>query len=368
MARKLKVDTPFLVGVIILIIGGFFIFSSASLGLLVHGDVKYSNVTFNQTVFGLLFGTVAFIITSKINYKFWRRHAFYIFIISIVLCLLVFVPKIGFEHGGAKRWLLLGPVSFQPSEILKIAFIIYLSAWISGIGERVKTLKFGLMPLSVLYVICATLLLLQPDTDTFVILFLSGIAIFLVGGGKLKHIGILLLVCIIGIVLVAIFRPYVRSRIQTFIDPSHDPQGSSYQIQQSLIAIGSGKITGRGFGQSIQKFSFLPEPIGDSVFAVAAEEFGFIGSTALIILFVFFAFRGLRIATRAPDTFSGLVVVGIVILIVSQSFVNIGAMLGVFPLTGIPLLFVSQGGTALAITLAEAGIILNISKYQRSSN
>ena len=152
----------------------------------------------------------------------------------------------------------------------------------------------------------------------------------------------------------------------TFINPLSDVLGSGWQIKQSLIAIGSGEWFGRGFGQSVQKFQYLPEPIGDSIFAVAAEEFGFIGSVLLITLFLFLAFRGFKIAAKAPDSFSGLLTVGIVILIVSQSFINIGSMLGVMPLTGLPLLFVSHGGSALLFVLAEIGIILNISKFRKT--
>jgi cell division protein FtsW len=154
-------------------------------------------------------------------------------------------------------------------------------------------------------------------------------------------------------------------RVMTFLQPSADPQGSGYQINQSLIAIGSGHWVGRGFGQSIQKFSYLPEPIGDSIFSVAAEEFGFIGSVCILLLFLFFAFSGLKIAARSPDYFGGLVVVGIVILIVSQSFMNIASMLGVMPLTGEPLLFISHGGSAMLFALAEVAIILNISRSMK---
>ena len=160
-------------------------------------------------------------------------------------------------------------------------------------------------------------------------------------------------------------RPYIFDRIETFIKPGEDLQGSSYQLNQSLIAIGSGQIFGRGFGQSVQKFNYLPEPIGDSIFAVAAEEWGFVGSTVLIFLFLAFAIRGLKIATWSSDIFGGLLATGIVILITVQSLVNIASMLGVFPLTGMPLLFVSHGGTALFFAMAEVGIILNISKQRQ---
>jgi len=209
-------------------------------------------------------------------------------------------------------------------------------------------------------------LLKQPDTDTYLIIVFSGLAIFLAGGGKWKYIFIAGIIGVLGIVALAFAKPYIMSRITTFMHPENNALGSGYQIQQSLIAIGSGGLTGRGFGQSIQKFNFLPEPIGDSIFAVAGEEFGFFGAITIIILFIFFTFRGLKIATRVPDTFGRLMVVGIVILIVSQAFVNIGAMVGVLPLSGIPLPFISHGGTALFMTLAEVGIVLNISKNKKN--
>jgi cell division protein FtsW len=361
-------DRPFLIAVIILIIFGFFIFSSASLGLLAQGGGKYENVAFSQTFFGLFIGTIALIATSRISYKSWRKYSFYFFLSALILTTLVFVEGLGLEHAGAKRWLIIGNFSFQPSELLKIAFIAYVASWISGIREKITTVKYGLLPLLMILLPVGFILLNQPDTDTFVVIALSGFAMFLTAGGKWRHIFILIIIAIIGLFVIANYRPYIRDRLTTFVNPAANSQTTGYQIQQSLIAIGSGGIAGRGFGQSIQKFNFLPEPIGDSIFAVAAEEFGFLGGSFIIALFAFFAVRGMHIASRTDDSFGRLLIVGIVILIVSQAFINIGAMLGVLPLTGIPLPFVSHGGTALLITLAEIGIILNISKQRRLRN
>lgn len=363
--KKFKVDLPFLISVIVLIIGGYLIFRSASLGLLSKQPIKYAGVAFNQTVFGLILGSIACFFTSKIDYKIYRKYAFFIFVASVVVTLLVFVPDLGFSHGGAKRWVRIGTFSFQPSEFLKIGFVIFLSAWMASVKERVKTLKYGLTPFVVMVSIVGLVLLLQPDTDTFLITVFAGIAIYLSSGGKWKHILALGLICVLGLGILAYERPYVRARINTFINPAHDSLGSGYQIQQSLIAIGSGGLFGRGFGQSIQKFNVLPEPMGDSIFAVASEEFGFVGATSIILLFIFFCIRGLKIASRTPDAFGRLMVVGIVIMISSQAFVNIGAMVGVLPLSGITLPFVSHGGTALFMTLAEVGIVLNISKSRK---
>jgi cell division protein FtsW len=361
------VDKQFLFLIIVLIVFGFVIFSSASLGLLAQGGGKYSNVAFSQTFFGLFLGTIALIVTSRIHYRAWRKYAFWLFLGALILTVMVFIPGLGFEHGGAKRWLSIGNFSFQPSELLKAAFIIYVATWISGIKDKISTVKEGLMPLMIILTLVGLILLNQPDTDTFAVIMFGGFAMFLVAGGKWKHVFMLILAAIIGLVIIASVRPYIKQRLLTFVNPADNGQTSGYQIQQSLIAVGSGGFTGRGFGQSIQKFNFLPEPIGDSIFAVAAEEFGFLGATTIILLFVFLTIKGLRIALKTQDFFGRLLVVGIVIMIVSQAFLNIGAMLGVLPLTGIPLPFISHGGTALLITLGMIGIVLNVSRHEKQT-
>lgn len=366
--NKIKADIPFLISLTILVVAGFLIFSSASLGLLSKNTVKYANVAFNQTFFGLFLGSLACLVTSKIPFQFYKKNAFFIFVGGLILTILVFVPGIGLSHGGAKRWVTFKIISFQPSEILKIAYVIYFAAWVARAKDKIKTFSHGLLPFVVITGLVGATLLAQPDTDTFMVTTAGGLAIFLAGGGRWRHILLLLCVGVVGLGIVAYSRPYVMSRINTFISPEKNAQGSGYQIQQSLIAVGSGGLYGRGFGQSIQKFNYLPEPIGDSIFAVSAEEFGLIGSTLLILLFVFFALRGLKIASNVTDPFGRLLIVGIVILIISQAFVNIGAMVGILPLSGITLPFVSHGGTSLFIALAEAGIILNISKQARSKH
>jgi cell division protein FtsW len=359
------IDRTFLWLSVILTLSGLFIFSSAAMGLLTRDGATFTSVAVNQIGLGLILGLVAFAVAVKIPYTFWRRYAFYIFIFSLVVSILVFVPHIGIIHGGAKRWIDVFGLSFQPSELLKIGVILYFAAWLTSVRKKISDFKFGLLPLTIIIAIVGVILLKQPDTDTFLVIFLAILGMYLAGGGRWRDILILLILAVLAVGVLAMFRPYLLDRITTFIDPTSDPLGSGYQIQQSLIAIGSGGLTGRGFGQSIQKFNYLPEPIGDSIFAVAGEEFGFIGCFILIALFVLLSLRGLRIADRASDSFGGLTVVGIVILIVSQSFFNIASMLAVLPLSGTPLLFVSHGGTALAFTLGEIGLVLNISKHQR---
>jgi cell division protein FtsW len=362
---KLAVDRPFLIAVVVLVITGFLIFSSAALGLLARETVTFSSVAFSQFFFGIIGGTLALMIASIVPYKRFKPYAIHIFAATVVLTLFVFIPGLGFEHNGARRWLSLGSFTFQPAELLKLGTIIVAAAWFAQVGKRTRTYRYGLVPFLAGIGIVGLVLLAQPDTGTFMVIAAAAGSIYFVAGARWIHIGIGALVgaALSGLLMLA--RPYIWERIVAFMDPNIDPLGASYQIQQSLIAIGSGGLFGRGFGQSIQKFNYLPEPMGDSIFAVAAEEFGFFGCTLLIGLFLFLALRGLHIATRAPDQFSRLLVVGIVILIVAQSFINMASMLGVLPLTGLPLLFVSHGGSALLVTLAEIGIVLNVSRYMK---
>jgi len=361
------VDRTLLIIVVLLVIVGFFIFSSASLGLLAREGATFSSVAFSQILFGIVGGGLALLVLSQIHYRNWRKYAFYIFLLTLLLTLAVFIPDLSFSHGGAQRWILIGGFSFQPSELLKIGFIIYIATWLSGVHKVIGTTLKGTVPFAAIVGGVGLILLLQPDTDTFLIMATAATAMFIVAGGRWRDVFLMGGVAILLVVALAFTRPYIMDRITTFIDPSQDPLGAGYQINQSLIAIGSGGITGRGFGQSIQKFEYLPEPIGDSIFAVYAEEFGFIGSVILIGLLSIFTFRGYKIAAHATDLFGMLLVVGFMTLIVTQAFLNIAAMLGLAPLSGLPLPFISHGGTALLATLASVGIVLNVSKYQRRS-
>jgi cell division protein FtsW len=359
-----SVDKILLTIVVILVAAGFLIFSSASLGLLARNGASFGSVAFSQFAFGIIGGGIALFITSNIYYRNWRRFAFYIFIASLLLTLAVFIPGIGMSHGGATRWIDLGFISFQPSEFLKIGFIIYLATWFSGLHKKIDDWRYGLAPFIASVGFVGVIMLAQPDTDTFVIMAASGMAMFIAAGANWKHIGGIIAAGVLGIIIIALFRPYVMDRLTTFLDPEADPLGSGYQIQQSLIAIGSGGAVGRGFGQSIQKFEYLPEPIGDSIFAVYAEEFGFLGTSILIIALVSLALRGYKTAAQADDIFGTLLVTGFITVIIAQAFLNIAAMTGMAPLSGLPLPFISHGGTALMATLAALGIVLNVSKYR----
>ncbi len=361
---RAPIEKSYLILVLVLAFAGFFIFSSASLGLLAQTGATTKSVLTSQAI-GLGLGLIFFYIFSKINYKLFRKYAFFIFIGAIALNLVLFIPQLSLFYNGASRWIIIGPVSFQPSEFLKIAFIIYFAAWLAHKKAKISDFKSGLLPFLVLMAVTGALLLSQRDTDTFAIIFATGLGQLIIAGGKLRHIGLGILAIIAVVALVAYFRPYARERIMTFIDPSSDPQGAGYQIQQSLIAVGSGGIFGRGYGQSIQKFGYLPEPVGDSIYAVAGEEFGFLGTVSLVILFLLFAIKCLALAARSPDVFGGLLVSGIAILVIVESFMNMASEIGLIPLSGIPLLFVSHGGTALILALSASGIVANVSRHAK---
>ncbi len=365
--REKKIDKFFLIIVILLFTIGVAMFMSASLGILVKNEKTFFSVLFNQIILGLGLGLLGMYITFKINYKFWRKYSFYIFLFSILITIAVFIPYLGWSHGGAQRWIKFGPASFQPVEILKLSFVIYFAAWLSWAKNRVQNFKFGILPFVVMLTIIAVILFKQPDTKSFILITITGISMLFISGVPMKYIlgtGIGIMFVLISLIF---FTPYLQERMKTFINPSTDPRGSSYQIQQSLIALGSGGIFGRGFGQSIQKFSYLPEPQGDSIFAVLGEELGFVGVSITIFLYLLFILRGFRIANNSPDLFSRLLVSGIVILIIMQSFMHIASVTGVFPLTGVPLPFMSHGGTSLMIYLTAIGIVLNISKFQKNT-
>lgn len=363
--KQKPLDKIFLSIVLLLTAAGFFLFTSASLGLLARdGGANFSNVFLKQVFVGLFLGLLALFGTSHFHYKHIRKFSFYFFLFAIILSLGVFIPGIGMAHGGAKRWINLGFISFQPSEFLKLGFVLYFATWLSAAKDKVRTFKYGTGPFLVIMAIVAILLFLEPDAGTFGILAIAGAGMFFIAGGRLTHMLLLAVIAALSFTILLHFKPYAKERVLTFLEPDRDPYGSGYQLNQSLIAVGSGGAFGRGFGQSIQKFNFLPEPTNDAIYAVASEEFGFVGSVSIVLMFLFFAMRGFHIAGRSPDTWSRLVVFGIVLLVVSQSFINIASMLGIFPLTGVPLLFVSHGGTALLFALAEAGIILNISRWK----
>lgn len=364
MKRNQQIDRPLIIILAILIFGGCLIFASAAFGLLARGATHTSSVVFNHLALGVGLGLVALVACTIIDLRLWRRFAPYIFGLALIATAMVFIPGLGAEHGGGRRWIILFGTSFQPSELLKIATVIIAAAYFAGIKQKASTLQYGLGGFLAIIALPALLLLLQPDMGTLGIIILGAFSVYIAAGASWRDIALVLLIGLLTLSVLAIARPYVRDRIVTFFDPSHAQHDQGYQIKQSLIAVGSGGFAGRGFGQGIQKFTYLPEPMGDSIFAVAAEELGFIGSVVIVLLFVSFALRGLIVSARAIDPFVAYLGIGTVTYLSAEAFINIAAMLGMAPLTGVPLTFISQGGSAMLVSLASAGILLAVSRQR----
>jgi len=250
-----SINRSLLIITAILVVFGFFIFTSASLGLLAREGARFSSVAFSQIFFGMILGTLFLITMTKIKYRFWKPLSLYIFIFSIIATLLVFVPGLGIELNGSKRWIYIFGFSFQPAEFLKLGFIMYFATYLSSARNRIGDFSHGLIPFILILGIPSVILLLQPDTGTVLVLASSGVAMYITAGGKIRDLIILFLISTIALSALVYQRPYLKDRLETYLNPSTDIQESGYQLNQSLIAIGSGGIFGRGFGQSIQKFN-----------------------------------------------------------------------------------------------------------------
>jgi len=359
-------DHPLIFIVFFLVAFGLVILSSASVVL--SQDISGQSYYYlkHQLIYGLGIGIIAFLVAQKIPYHYWQKIAFPLIILSIVLLVLTLVPQLNYSHGGAKRWISLGFFQMQPFEFVKITFILYLSALLSRKGDKNEVLKQSLIPFLVVIGIISTLVMLQPNMSAMIMTaLLASLLYFLAGTNIFLIISTIFVLGFVGFFALIKTAPYRMNRLTVFLNPEIDPQGIGYQINQALLAIGSGGLFGLGLGHSIQKWKYLPEVIGDSIFAIIAEEFGLIGASAIIILFIILAWRGLRIAKNAPDKFGFLVASGITGWFFFQAFINMAAISGLMPLTGMPLPFVSYGGSALVASLIGVGILINISKYTK---
>jgi cell division protein FtsW len=303
-------------------------------------------------------GLIIFFIFSFIDYRLWKRIAFPVMLGTIVLLCIVLIPGIGIQALGAKRWINLVFFVLQPAEFAKLSLIMYLSAWFSGKSQR-------LLSFLMLLGIFVGLIMLEPDLGTAMIIILTSLAMYFYSGAALQQFLLILPIIGIGATSLALFSPYRFKRLLTFLNPEQDPLGASYHIRQAIIAIGSGGLFGLGLGQSRQKYEYLPEANTDSIFAIIGEELGFIGCIALIAVYLFILWRGFRIARRIEDPFGRNLALGITTWIGIQMIINISAMVALIPLTGVPLPFISYGGSSLIIMFAACGILANISRFVR---
>lgn len=342
----------------------FLVIALVTIGLIAVADVSAPQSLNNygdkfyllkEQAISAVIGLAAFFIIGRIKYTFWQKIATPLFFISLGLLLMVLMQKFSISALGARRWISIGPVNFQPSEIIKFTICIYFAK----VAASNKSPLSYFIPL----LLVAGLIMLQPDLGTTLVILIIGFSQIFVSDVGLLYLAGSVGVGIIGTTLLILFSPYRKARLMTFIEGTADPLGQSYHVRQILLALGSGGIFGVGFGASRQKFLFLPEASTDSIFAVIAEELGLIGALVIIGLFIFFVIRGLKVAKNAPDKFSSVLATGISAWIGGQAFLNIGSMVSLVPLTGIPLPFISYGGSSLVMILSACGILLNISRF-----
>lgn len=354
-----------LLGIImaLLIIGIVMVYSASHIWAM----YKYDDVFFfvkRQALF-VGAGVLAMLFIMQVPYTVWKRYANILLMLCFILLILVLVPGIGLVRGGAQSWIGVGAFSIQPSEFTKLGLIIFLASLLSSKQKYITSFKKGFLPSLLLVFTAFGLIMLQPDLGTGVVLVLTCAIMIYIAGAKISHFIGLGVFGLIGFVYLIASAPYRISRITAFLNPWEDPLGDGFQIIQSLYAIGPGGLMGVGFGNSLQKYFYLPEPQTDFIFAILGEEFGFIGGIIMILLFFLLTWRGIIIALEAPDVFGRFMAIGIVSMLTIQTMINISVVIGLIPVTGITLPFLSYGGSSLVLTLASVGILLNISKYTK---
>lgn len=346
----------------VLVVFGLVMISSASVVSSQNdfGDAYY--YLKHQILNGFIPGLIGFFIVQRVPYLYFKKWALPLFIANVGLLLLVFMPALSGNYGGARSWVEVGPISFQPSELLKLTFIVYLASWFSSHQSLMKDFKQLFIPFVILLGLLSTLLILQPDLGTLGLVVIPSVIVYFLAGGSLKYIMLIGAAGAMSLLALIKVAPYRLNRLLVFLDPKIDPLGIGYQINQALLAIGSGGVFGLGLGHSRQKFNYLPEVQGDSIFAIIGEELGLVGALFVVGMFIWLMIQCFKVARNAPDHFSQLAVYGIASWIVIQALVNIGANLSLLPLTGVPLPFISYGGTALAVAMTAMGVVLNISR------
>jgi cell division protein FtsW len=357
-------DTIMMGATFMLLTIGVFMVYSASAVLSFHdfGDAFY--YVKRQLLFAAL-GVAAMFFTMKTDYWVWKKAAKYALIGCFVMLAIVLVPGVGVVRGGARSWLGVGSFGIQPSEFMKMGMILFMAKLLADEQKKITLFTKGLLPPLAIMGFAFGLIMLQPDLGTGMVLVGATLLIIYTAGARMLHLSMLGLLGLSGFVGLILAAPYRLKRITAFLDPWQDPQGAGYQSIQSLFAIGPGGLVGLGYNNSMQKYSYLPEPQTDFIFSIIGEELGFMGGAFVLALFAFLVWRGIRTAITAPDTFGSLLAVGITGMIAVQVIINIGVVIGMFPVTGITLPLISYGGSSLTLMLTAIGILLNISRFSR---
>ncbi|MDQ6927619.1 MAG: putative lipid II flippase FtsW [Actinomycetota bacterium] len=319
-------------------------------------------VFFERQAMWVGIGVVALAVAARIDYRRWRRFGGPLVVFSIVLLILVLIPGMGISVSGSSRWLGVGQWRFQPAEFAKVAVLLFAADVLARQFERTKPRPLVLRPVLLATGALSVLVLLQPDMGTTIILVCVVLVVLFVGGASLRSMGALLLLSAVGGVVIGLLESYRRARLLSFLHPWDDVGNTGYQVAQSLVALGSGRVTGVGLGASRAKWGFLPNAHTDFIFAIIGEEMGLLGALVVVALFVVFAFAGVRAALRAPDRFGMLVASGVTAWVVVQALINIGAVSAIMPVTGVPLPFVSFGGSSLVITMGAVGLLVNVAR------
>jgi cell division protein FtsW len=355
-------DYLLLVAAAMLIIAGMLAVYSSSFAVGYHEFGNTNYFVTRQAIFALI-GMAAMVFFMRMDYNRLRVLSLPMMVIALVALVLVLVPGIGVERNGAARWLELGPISIQPSEYAKLALVIYIAAWLTSRGDDINKFSLGFVPFVLMLGIVGGLVMAEPDMGTTIIILLTASTLFFVAGAPLHHLALLLAVGGLICFMVVQQREYQMDRLMSYIDPEGDPQGNGFQILQLLIALGSGGPLGLGWAESRQKFFYVPGAHTDGVFAIIGEELGFIGLMMIIGLFVFFIFRSLKITVGSRDRFGTLLGIGIISWIGFQSLINIAGITRTIPLTGVPVPFLSYGGSSLIALMAAVGVLLSVSRY-----
>lgn len=365
ISRKQNLPDFILLSTIILfvLIGLVMVYSASHVWAIYKYDDAYFFVK-RQALFSVV-GLVFMLLFTYIPYDFWRRNVWMILTTCIVLLILVLIPGIGIVRGGAQSWIGIGAFSIQPSEFMKLGMILYVAHYITKNLESAHQFKSTILPLLLFIFTVFGIIMLQPDLGTGVVLVATCVCMIFVAGVPVRYFIYFGLLGIIGFVLLIISAPYRISRITSFLNPWQDPLGDGFQIIQSLYALGPGKLMGMGYGNSLQKYFYLPEPQTDFIFSIIGEEFGFIGALIIISMFFLLFWRGIRIALFVIDPFARFLAIGIIAMISIQVMINISVVIGLIPVTGITLPFLSYGGSSLTITLAAVGVLLNISTFRK---
>jgi cell division protein FtsW len=341
-------------------IGLVMIFSASSAtAYALHHDATYY---LKRQFVWLAVASIAAFFAYRCDYRALRGAAPLLIGLSIVMLLLVLVPHVGLASGGARRWLGAGPFSFEPSEFAKLALVLYLASALTRKGERVRSFVTGVVPLCAVTAVVALLVLREPDMGTASLLVFIAAAMLFAGGARIVHLLMVALATLPPVAYVVLSSAYKRARVLAFIDPWKDPLNTGFHIVQSLYALGSGGALGLGLGLSRQKYFYLPEQYTDFIFAIIGEELGLLGTLVVLSLFVVFAFRAVRIALCAPDRFGFLLAIGCASTIMVQAFINIGVVTSSWPVTGVPLPFISFGGSSLVTSLVASALLLNIGR------